>query len=128
MAAPLLVGRWGQHHGVVCPSDLTAAPAGIPNHSAQPCDSMERLAATRWGAGSKRSRMSALGPIGSVHLSIPRHLSLAGFPNTTVWPPSRCVPAIQSWTLRHRHARAPPIQAAVSNWNLAGSAHRPLRS
>ncbi len=55
--------------------------------------------------------------------SFPACRSLAGSPNTVGWVSSQVVSAIQSWSLRQAHPRAPPIQVANPSWNPVGNAH-----
>ncbi len=56
---------------------------------------------------------SLLGIVSGAPLSFPACRSSAGPPNVGTWLPSQVVLAIQSWTLRQTHPRAPPIQVAT---------------
>ncbi len=53
---------------------------------------------------------SLLGIVTGARISFPARRSLAGSPNVVGHLPSQVVLAIQSWTLRQAHPRAPPIR------------------
>ncbi len=71
-----------------------------------------------------RANASVVGVLSDAHLGFPACRCLAGSPNAGAWRPSQGVLAIQSWTLRQAHPRAPPIPVAAPNWNRVGSARR----
>lgn len=73
---------------------------------------------------------SLVGILSEAYLSFPARRSLARSPRAGARPSSQVVLAIQSWTLRQAHPRAPPVQALPEvgmRWALCPSHARSIR-